>query len=65
MPDTPDRFRLPESARTCCVCGTTGTLGQDWLVGRRDTSGLVWAHLGCAARADLQAIDQWMESEEW
>jgi hypothetical protein len=51
----------PESARTCCVCGTAGTLGQYIDVDDK----LVWAHLRCAALRELEAVDGGIMREHW
>lgn len=56
-----DRFPDPESARTCCVCGTAGLLGQYIDVDDK----LVWAHLKCAATRELEAVDGGVVREHW
>jgi hypothetical protein len=51
----------PESARTCIVCGTAGTLGQ--YIDINDL--IVWAHLRCAAIRELEAVDGGIMREQW
>jgi hypothetical protein len=64
MVDGAPRFRPeePHDTDTCPVCGVSGdasAMGRYWFRGElRDV------HIRCAARADLDAIDQWLDCDD-
>jgi hypothetical protein len=54
----------PESARTCIVCGN-GINMAGGAMGRFMQDGqMVDAHLACADKHNLHAVDEWAESDE-